>query len=201
MKQALLIFVKNPVYGKVKTRLAVTVGNDMALRIYQNLLKYTYTITRNLPVNKTVYYSAVIDTGDCWDMGIYEKKIQHGNDLGARMGKAFEDSFNQGYNEVILIGSDCVELSEEDIINAYAQLKSYDVVIGPATDGGYYLMGLKNTHTELFNNIIWSTNTVLSATLNICAAEKMTVYLLPELSDIDEEKDIKQAYKKILQLL
>lgn len=201
MNKALLIFVKNPVYGNVKTRLASTVGNDKALLIYKNLLKYTVTITCNLSVKKIVYYSDFIDNEDYWDNDIYTKKIQQGNNLGEKMQNAFKESFDQGFNEVVLIGSDCVEISENNLLNAYTHFKDYNIIIGPAADGGYYLIGLKKLHIILFNNIIWSTQTVLAQTLQLCASEKLSVYLLPELSDIDEEKDIKEEHKKLLQFI
>ena len=201
MKKTLLIFVKNPVYGKVKTRLAATAGNEKALLVYQNLIKYTAAITCNLPVKKTVYYSDFIGTEDYWDEDIYTKKIQQGNNLGETMQNAFKESFDQGFNEVVIIGSDCVEISEEHLLNAYTHFENYDVVIGPAVDGGYYLIGLKEIHINIFSNILWSTETVLAQTLRLCAIEKLSVYLLPELSDIDEEKDIKEEHKKILQFI
>ena len=201
MKKTLLIFVKNPVYGKVKTRLAATAGNEKALLVYQNLIKYTAAITCNLPVKKTVYYSDFIGTEDYWDEDIYTKKIQQGNNLGERMQNAFKESFDQGFNEVVIIGSDCVEITDEHLLNAYTHFKNYDVVIGPAVDGGYYLIGLKEIHINIFSNILWSTETVLAQTLRLCAIEKLSVYLLPELSDIDEEKDIKEEHKKILQFI
>lgn len=198
-KQSLIIFVKNLQAGKVKTRLAATIGDEMALLIYKNLLNYTASIAQNLPFQKTIYYSAFIELSDCFDNKFFKKEIQYGNDLGERMKNAFENSFTKGSQEIVLIGSDCIELTTDLILNAFSELKNYDVVIGPANDGGYYLIGLKKLSAALFQNISWSTNAVLAQTLAICATNNLKVFLLSELSDIDDENDLKDAYKVILQ--
>ena len=112
MKEALIIFAKNPVYGKVKTRLAATIGNEQALFIYHQLINHTINITSQISVDKIVCYSDEIDENDNWDNRIYQKELQHGNDLGERMKNAFKSSFTAGYEQAIIIGTDCIELSE-----------------------------------------------------------------------------------------
>ena len=188
-KKLLLIFVKNVVLGKVKTRLAATIGPEKALNIYQLLLKRTYEVTVALSVSKAVYYSDYT-VEDIFKPPYYEKHIQRGQDLGARMQHAFEQAFATGFDQVCIIGSDCYELTEDIIGQAFEKLARNDVVIGPAEDGGYYLLGMKKLHPALFTNKNWSTDSVLPDTLNNIKADGQSVALLPQLTDVDEEKDL-----------
>lgn len=198
MKQALLIFAKNLIYGKVKTRLAATIGNDVALSVYQRLLKHTEAITNYLPVEKMVFYSDYIEKKDIWEHEVYNKQVQSGNDLGERMQNAFAYAFNEGNREIAIIGTDCLELTSAIIMNSFEWLKSNDVVIGPATDGGYYLLAMKKLHYPLFQNINWGTDEVLKQTLSICRQLNLSIYQLPQLSDIDIENDLGEAQKQLL---
>lgn len=191
MKQTLLIFTKNAIYGQVKTRLAATVGNDKALQIYQKLLRYTAVVTNDIPVEKIVFYATNITNQDVWDNKVYKKHMQLGNDLGERMQSALNYAFEHGSTEVIIIGSDCFEITADIINNAFDSLKNYEIVIGPATDGGYYLLGMKQPTPQFFKQINWSTNEVLATTIGICNSLNFSFYLMPELSDIDTEEDLK----------
>jgi rSAM/selenodomain-associated transferase 1 len=193
-KQALLIFTKNPEAGKVKTRLAATVGNETALAVYNQLLLHTVSVTEYLPVDKFVFYSNYIEQDDVWNTRHYLKEIQQGNDLGKKMNHAFSSIFQKGYDKIVIIGTDCPDLTAAIIMNAFAYLQSYDVVIGPAEDGGYYLLGMKELHHVILEDIKWSTNTVLHDTISKCEALQLNYYSLPVLKDIDEEKDLR-AFK------
>ena len=196
MKQALLIFVKNAVKGKVKTRLAATVGDEIALNVYENLLKHTENCTHLILVHKIVCYADFIADDDVFSNDDYEKQIQKGNDLGERMQNSIDQAFKNGYEQIVIIGSDCFELTHKIIEHAYTQLTKNDVVIGPALDGGYYLLGMKKIHKSLFQNIKWSTNQVLNQTLKICLKIGLKVIQLQKLSDIDTEDDLKRiGYK------
>ncbi|MDE3144288.1 MAG: TIGR04282 family arsenosugar biosynthesis glycosyltransferase [Bacteroidota bacterium] len=197
MKQALLIFVKNLIHGQVKTRLAATVGNDMALTVYQKLLQHTVTITHQLTLNKIVFYSNSLVETDIWKNNVYNKQLQSGIDLGERMQNAFIAAFENGNNRVAIIGSDCFELTSTIILKAFENLKNNDVVIGPAKDGGYYLLAIKKNHPQLFQNINWSTDEVLKQTLSVCNNLNLSVYLLPELTDIDNENDLNKIKDKL----
>ena len=190
MKKSLLIFVKNPIKGKVKTRLAATIGDQAALEIYNELLMYTENCTRAVFAHKTVYYSDFLGAGDMWSEEIYDKSTQTGDDLGERMANAFDDAFAKGTEQVAIIGSDCFEITAEIIEDAFNQLAYHDVVIGPALDGGYYLLALKSPCKELFKNIDWSTNKVFSQTLEICRKLGLETKTLKVLSDIDNESDL-----------
>nr|WP_240315581.1 TIGR04282 family arsenosugar biosynthesis glycosyltransferase [Aquimarina longa] len=197
-KKLLLIFTRNPELGKCKTRLAATIGDQAALDIYTFLLQHTASITKRLNVDKEVHYSIKIREQDIWNPQIYNKKQQIGEDLGQRMEYAFAKGFEQGYENIIIIGSDMYDLNQKDIENAFDHLESYDYVIGPAEDGGYYLFGMKSLNSQVFKNKIWGTNTVLKDTLkNI---EKKQIKLLEERNDIDYYDDIKDiaVLKKFL---
>lgn len=187
--ELLIIFAKNPILGKVKTRLAATMGDEKALAIYHILLTHTIKITSELNCDKAIFYSEFIDDEDKWDNAIYKKYLQEGDDLGKRMEKAFSLAFKNGYKKVCIIGTDCLEITDETIENGFSALGSYDVVIGPAHDGGYYLLGLKETNIALFKNKQWSTSSVLSATIFDFKKLKLAYDSLPVLSDIDDEKD------------
>jgi uncharacterized protein len=188
-KKLLLIFVKNAVLGKVKTRLAATIGPEKAFEIYQILLKRTFEVTVALPVTKAVYYSDYT-TEDLFKLPYYEKHLQSEGNLGERMQKAFEEAFAAGYEQVCIIGSDCYELTEDILVQAFEKLERTDVVIGPAEDGGYYLLGMKKLHHSFFTGKNWSTNSVLPDTLNNVKAMGQSVALLPQLTDVDDEKDL-----------
>lgn len=186
---ALIIFVKNIIAGQVKTRLAATLGNVIAMDIYQQLLKKLIYNIQSLDVDKIVFYSDFIEE-NLWDSGIFQKEIQQGDDLGKRMENAFKVSLAAGYKNIIIIGSDCPGMDEIILNKAFENLDSFDIVIGPATDGGYYLLGMTKSYPFLFENINWSTDKVLQQTIDLCKRNRLSYFSLPELSDIDEEKDL-----------
>ena len=197
-KNSLIIFTRNPILGKVKTRLAKSVGNEIALEIYQFLLNKTKEVTLNIPADKVVFYSEEITNKDIWNATIYKKELQEGTDLGAKMSNAFKTCFKDGYEKVVLIGSDLFDLEEFHIREAFEKLEKNDAVIGPALDGGYYLLGLKKMHPTIFMNKNWGTATVRKNTMK--NLEKVNVHLLPILNDVDVIEDIKHhpAFTKFL---
>jgi rSAM/selenodomain-associated transferase 1 len=187
--QALIIFTRNPELGKCKTRLAKTIGDDAALRIYTFLLKHTAKVTSQVKdTDLRVYYSDYIGENDIWDATRYGKHLQQGADLGARMENAFSETFEAGYNKVLIIGSDLYDLQESDIQESFEALNTCETVIGPASDGGYYLLGLKKVIPSLFKGKHWGTPEVLPATLK--DLEPFTTCFLPEKNDIDRFEDI-----------
>ncbi|ADY28637.1 TIGR04282 family arsenosugar biosynthesis glycosyltransferase [Cellulophaga lytica] len=197
-KNLLLIFTRNPELGKCKTRLAAKTGDKIALDIYKFLLNHTIAITQNLNADKQVHYSVAIRDNDIWSNNIYHKKLQNGNDLGSRMMNAFKQGFADGYKNIIIIGSDLFDITTTDIENAFDHLLKNDFVIGPATDGGYYLLGMKKLNSSVFKNKDWGTNTVLKDTLNNLKDEK--IKLLEAKNDVDYYEDIKDidAFKPFL---
>jgi len=197
-KNLLLIFTRNPELGKAKTRLAKSVGDETALDIYKFLLNRTKEVAQNLTCDKAVYYSVKVRENDIWDAEIYQKHQQEGEDLGIRMQNAFQNSFNAGYDKVMIIGSDLYDLTPKHIYDAFNKLDNNDVVIGPAEDGGYYLLGMKNLQPNIFENKAWGTSTVRKDTLN--DLQKVSVHLLEELNDVDVIEDIENhpAFQKFL---
>lgn len=187
-KNLLLIFTRNPVLGKCKTRLAATVGDESALEIYKFLLQHTIDFTKDLAAVKQVYYSEEIWKDDIWNQKYYDKRLQTGQDLGVRMANAFQDGFASGFEKIIIIGSDMYDLAKSDIENAFLALDESDYVVGPAKDGGYYLLGMKKFNPRLFQNKTWGKATVLEATLQDLKDEKLK--LLDVRNDIDLYEDI-----------
>tara|TARA_R100000935_G_scaffold26814_1_gene46928 strand:- start:127764 stop:128456 length:693 start_codon:yes stop_codon:yes gene_type:complete len=197
-KNALIIFTRNPELGKCKTRLAVTVGDEAALEIYKFLLKHTAEISAHVNADKFVFYSEKQRENDYWSEAVFRKKVQQGDDLGIRMEHAFNEVFSLGYERAIIIGSDMFDMNTEDINEAFQKLASNSFVLGPAEDGGYYLLGMNTIKPELFKNKNWGTHTVQKHTLKDLKEE--SVALLAEKNDIDYYADIKdiEAFQKFL---
>lgn len=194
---ALIIFTRNPQLGKVKTRLAASIGEEKALEIYRALLEHTQSITRNLDCDKFVFYDQNIENNDIWLESVYDKKLQFGVDLGAKMQNAFNQLFELGYKNCIIIGSDIFDLKDFHIQDAFYKLQFSDVVIGPAEDGGYYLLGIKKEIPSIFKNKDWGYSTVLSETLIDLVNYKID--FLEVLNDIDTIEDLEKS--KHFQLL
>lgn len=198
-KSLLIIFVKNSILGEVKTRLAATVGDEMALRIYERLLQKTHQETHDLACEKTVYYHAFVPERDIWSEGNYDKALQIEGSLGQKMSVAFQNAFQSGYKKVAIIGSDCYELSKEILEEAFDKLNTSDAVIGPSEDGGYYLLGMRSFLPEVFENKIWSTSSVFKDTIASFKTLKKTITILPELNDVDEERDLGEWAKELVE--
>jgi rSAM/selenodomain-associated transferase 1 len=185
-----IVFMKNPEKGKVKTRLAKTVGNDKALQVYQQLLRITKSVTDQLDVARQIWYSRYINNNDIWSDDDYEKHLQKGDSLGLRMQRAFNKAFADGYQKAVVIGSDCSTLSPELIEQSFQILDNHQTVIGPARDGGYYLLGMSAFYPSLFENKSWSTSTVFKETIHQFKEMNLSYKSLPVLNDIDTEKDL-----------
>lgn len=188
-KPAIIIFIKNPELGKAKTRLAATVGDERALAIYKELLRHTReTVLKIEYCEKHLFYSSFVDEKDDWPNDQFTKKLQPSGDLGTRIITAFEDVF-QTNQPVLIVGSDCASLTSEILEEAIEKLKENDFVIGPAEDGGYYLIGMNEFTPAVFKDIAWSTEQVLPQTISKIQEHGWTFGLLPTLSDIDYEED------------
>ena len=193
-KPALIIFVRKPEKGKVKTRLAASLGDEAALFVYLKLLQHTLEITAPVDADKVVFYAGNIEDDDLWQREGYIKQAQSDGDLGHRMNEAFERVFKMGYEKVCIIGSDCYELTPKNITDAFHALKNSDVAIGPAYDGGYYLLGMKGLHSSFFENKNWSTSSVFQETFQTAETLGLVVAQLPVLRDVDEETDVPKEW-------
>ncbi|MET6991349.1 TIGR04282 family arsenosugar biosynthesis glycosyltransferase [Sediminicola arcticus] len=198
LKNLLLIFTRNPELGKCKTRLAAKVGDAIALEIYSFLLDHTHAITKEVKAAKQVLYSEEIWENDIWENSHYHKNLQQGQDLGERMLKAFQEGFEAKYKNIIIIGSDMYDLTSKDLNTAFKELENSKFVIGPAEDGGYYLLGMSTINKSIFKNKAWGTDTVLEETLNDLKNENVT--LLKIKNDVDHFEDIQhiEAFQPFL---
>jgi len=186
-KEVVLVFEKNAILGQVKTRLASGMGELPALEIYKHLVQLTYSALEEVPVPVWTFFSDFIPVST--NPIVENSFVQQGQDLGERMSNAFARTFESGRDKVVLIGTDCPTLQSHHLLQAFEALNHSDLVVGPATDGGYYLIGMKGKAAYLFERIAWSTSQVLSQTLHVASQHGLIVTLLPELDDIDTQED------------
>lgn len=188
----LLIFAKNIVLGKAKTRLAKTVGDTAAFNVYRRLVEITEQESKNLEdADIHVYFSDVVIKA-LWSN---EKKyVQEGADLGIRMKNAFDEGFRQGYKRIIGIGTDLPDLNAQVMSKALSSLKDHDTVFGPSDDGGYYLIGMNQMISEIFTNKPWSTESLLEITLEELKSLNYSTQLLPVLNDVDTIEDLRASW-------
>lgn len=197
MEKGLLIFAKKPVPGKVKTRLAKDIGDEAACQIYRQLLFYTFDVAEKA----NVYVIACLTEEDqiTLDAVPYtEFYEQAAGDLGKKLLYAFDSAFKKGFEKLIVLGTDCADLTSDILEDAYNQLNKNDVVIGPAKDGGYYLLGMTHFIQSLFENKSWSTEHLLTETIRTLEEEGKSYHLLETLSDIDTIEDLKNTKNKLI---
>ena len=187
-KNLIITFTRNPELGKVKSRLAKSIGEASALEVYKFLLEHTKNVLSKLDCDRAVYYSVKIREDDIWDSETFSKHQQFGDDLGARMQNAFENGFKKGYEKIIIVGSDLYDLNTKIINQAFKALDTNDSVIGPAEDGGYYLLGMKTLNPSVFDIENWGTETVYKQTISKLTS---SLYVLKTLNDIDYVEDLK----------
>jgi len=188
---ALIIFLKNPEKGKAKTRLAAGIGEEAALEAYIELLAHTRKTALEVEAERFLFYKDEI-WEDEWSKTNFHKNLQPVGDLGEKMKAAFEFIFQSEANKAVIIGSDCGTLNAEIIQQAFDELEEQDIVIGPAEDGGYYLLGMKKLHPYLFENKKWSTDELLLDTIRDMHSYGHTFTLLQELYDIDTIEEWKR---------
>ena len=191
-ERALIIFIKNPVKGKVKTRLAKTTGEEKALEIYTRLLEHTKHTALEVDAVRYLYYDRFVDNEDEWSDDEFTKLLQAEGDLGNRMSDAFQ-SILEKHNKVVIIGSDCPSIDATLLRKAFDLLNTHDCVIGPSFDGGYYLLGLKQMLPDLFADISWSTPEVFGQTTSRIKEAGLSFRALKMLRDIDTEEDYKAS--------
>lgn len=209
-REVIIVFIKFPIAGQVKTRLAASLGVDHALRIYNELVALTFSVVSQWlhhrpegggspsPRSAWIAFTPAELKAECraWladSIGTWptpaEWVPQTEGDLGARLQNAFQEAFTSGFSSVCAIGGDCPGLTAASLEQAFLDLVDHDVVIGPASDGGYYLIGSNTHHPDLFDEIPWSTENTLRVTLNRARHAGLSVTLLPPLDDIDTEAD------------
>lgn len=189
-KALLIVFVKNIVLGKVKTRLAKSIGDVGAFNVYKQLFNITQTETLKTNIERHIYFSDVV-INSAWPND--KKFVQSGNNIGERMENAFNKGFELGYKKVILIGSDLPDISSKLIQTGIELLNSADCVFGPATDGGYYLIGLNEPNPHIFRDKPWSKPNLMSETETEIYAQDKSIKYLKKLNDIDTIDDLNKS--------
>ena len=195
-KRGVILFVKLPEKGRVKSRLALHIGEDAALHLYENMVLDVLDMLKKGRFPFRICFTP-LDAHDQmagWLGQEYDYLPQNGDNLGDRMEDAFDSVFAGGVQEALLIGSDIPGLTTDVIDEAFAALLKNDAVIGPADDGGYYLIGFrkKSFAPGIFHDIAWSTGTVFRETMAKLREESLKVHVLPELTDIDTVEDLKK---------
>ncbi len=188
-KKLLIVFTKNPVLGKVKTRLAKTLGEEQALRIFKKLLSKSSSTAKNWAGDVWVFYSDFLAEKDIWTSVAQQKLVQNGEGLGERMAHAFKVGFS-AYEKIVLIGTDIPEISPVIIDSAFEVLRQNDFVLGPTYDGGYYLIGMNDYRPYVFENMVWSTSEVCTQSQEKIKESNHSCQLVQRLKDIDFEADL-----------
>jgi rSAM/selenodomain-associated transferase 1 len=198
IKKTVLVFIKSPDEEKVKSRLASVIGEEKAIILYKSfILDIIETIQRgNYPLK--IYFHPP-DSGDAlksWMGNNCDYLPQRGDDLGERMKNAFIQSFSEGLEKVLLIGSDIPDLKLTVVNEAFESLNDHDAVIGPASDGGYYLIGFKKSTflPDIFNGIPWGGDSVFLKTMEVFNRTGWVVHILPEWRDVDTMDDLRSLF-------
>tara|TARA_B100000287_G_scaffold435598_1_gene504808 strand:+ start:2459 stop:3052 length:594 start_codon:yes stop_codon:yes gene_type:complete len=182
-----MVFIKDSSKYPVKTRLKTSIGKNKSIWVYNQILKKTALVLKNIKTDIAVFhYNSIISKNPFKNFSKWNK-IQIGENLGKKISNAFNWGFEKGYKKIIIIGSDLWDLNEEIINKGFLELNKNKVVIGPSIDGGYYLLGLNKKMPKIFEGIKWGTQSVLAETLKLLEHEP---YILPELNDIDTFEDL-----------
>lgn len=182
-----MVFIKDSSKYPVKTRLKTSIGKNKSIWVYNQILKKTALVLKNIKTDIAVFhYNSIISKNPFKNFSKWNK-IQIGRTLGEKISNAFNWGFEKGYKKIIIIGSDLWDLNEEIINKGFLELNKNKVVIGPSIDGGYYLLGLNKKMPKIFEGIKWGTQSVLAETLKLLEHEP---YILPELNDIDTFEDL-----------
>lgn len=197
---ALIIFCKAPIGRIVKTRLSPPLSESQRLKLYLYLLEKNIKTLGNLPFTDTILYYTPPEGSRLFERYGLKGFPQSGKNLGDRMYNALVDTFSHGYKRCVIVGVDLPEMSGEIVINAFSALDDADLVIGPALDGGYYLIGMKKPMKEIFEDIPWSTSNTLKATLKKAESIGLSFHLTQPLSDLDTPEDLKR-FPDLLRLL
>ncbi|WP_333654686.1 TIGR04282 family arsenosugar biosynthesis glycosyltransferase [Dissulfurispira sp.] len=191
-KSALGILFRIPEYGKVKKRLAAQIGTEDALSVYAAMLYETIeSVSKLTDIDIYGFYQGLASTQHSL-LKKFQSMPQKGKDLGERMLNAVQWLFEKGYNKVVLIGADSPDLPARYIEDAFLKLNYYELVIGPAVDGGYYLIGMNMPLGIIFKGIKWGSNSVLKDTISIANNEGIRYFLLPQWYDIDDIESLRQ---------
>ncbi len=191
---AILVFVRAPEPGRVKTRLAAGIGAEAALAVYRRLAEHAVreALAAGPSAAVRVHFTPA-DAGEAVRAWLGEGPLylpQAEGDLGARMRAAFAEAFAAGAERVVIVGSDLPDLSAGLLRRALELLDRHEAVVGPAADGGYWLLGMRRRLARVFEDVPWSTGAVLERTLERLREEGIAPALLETLADVDEPGDL-----------
>lgn len=198
MSDAVLVFVRAPEAGRVKTRLAADIGGGAALRVYVRLAEHALAEARAAGAEVRVHFTPA-DAGErvrAWLGPGAAYLPQAEGDLGERMRAAFDAAFAAGFRRVVIIGSDLPGLSAGLLRRAFSLLDAGEAVLGPARDGGYWLLGLRRPVPEVFRGIAWSTPEVFEATVKRLREVGIEPALLETLADVDRAADLPPGWRE-----
>jgi rSAM/selenodomain-associated transferase 1 len=194
-KQHLIIFTRYPEPGKTKTRLIPALGAEGAASLHRQMTEYTLSQVKELQNSNIISLEVRFAGGNLQLMQdwlgtdlIYQSQGE--GDLGERMARSLLWAFKEGTQQAIIIGTDCPDANAKILAQAFELLQQGDLVLGPAVDGGYYLIGLQSAVPELFFNIDWGTSRVLQQTVDIAEKLNLSVMYLPSLADVDRPEDL-----------
>ncbi len=194
-QKKLIIFTRYPEPGTTKTRLISALGANGAAELHRQMAELAVSVARDLRASTgiaiEIRYAGCDDSKmRQWLGNDFEYAVQTGLDLGDRMDNAFKAGFDQGCNRIVVMGSDCPELTSDILKAAFHALDHHPVVLGPASDGGYYLVGLKQRVSNVFQDIPWGTQNVLEVTRKVLSSLEASCVLLEQLSDVDTPEDL-----------
>jgi len=202
VSDVLAVFLKRPRAGEVKTRLIPDLGAGAATALYRAMVEETLRRTAPGEYERRLFFSPPGADAEIagWLPG-ERCTPQVGSSLGERMAQAFEKTFADGGGRTALIGTDLPWITRERIVAALTALGEHDLVLGPSVDGGYYLVGLREPHPDLFTGIAWSTPSVYAATLEKARELGLSSFALPEERDIDTLEDVRACWPSLRALL
>jgi uncharacterized protein len=193
--ERLIVFTRYPQVGKAKTRLIPALGEAGAMALHRQMAEHTLAQVQKLQVLRPLEVEVRFTGGDRDQMQNWlghdlHYVLQGEGDLGERLVRSLQSAFTNGVESVVVIGTDCPDLSAALMAQALDALHNHDLVVGPARDGGYYLIGLRRLVPELFQGIAWSTAAVFQQTIAIAQTLNLQVTTLPTLADVDRPEDL-----------
>jgi len=194
-KECLIVFTRYPEPGKTKTRMIPLLGSEGAAMLQRQMTEHTLAQVKQLqsqhPISVEVYFAGGNpQLMQSWLGSGIVYRSQGEGDLGCRMVSALQSAFNNGSSGVVIIGTDCPGVNVLVMEQAFEALSNYDLVLGPAQDGGYYLIGVRRLIPELFSGISWGTSEVLQQTVEIAKQIDLAIAYLPTLADVDRPEDL-----------
>ncbi len=191
---AVIVFLRVPEKGRVKTRLSVSLDESFVLELYKGFIHDTLAILESFQ-DTFIYFLPPEKEKELrsWLGNKYHYCLQTGRDLGEKMSNAFKDGFTRGYDRLVLMGTDIPEITETVLLHAFEILETKDAVIGPALDGGYYLIGFKKESfsEKIFHDMNWSTKDVFQETLKAMDRINLKYGRVSELNDVDTPEELK----------